>query len=276
MARKRGEWVTGPDGAACGVRVLEPGERAKLLYFTDSATAFDPRLQEIGRAFGALLRAAGQDCGTLGKDEVDSGHEVRRVGEEGLFEVLRDKNREALAAREFDTVVTSDPHTFNALRNDYGLDKPVRHHAQVLDELVAGGALRLSALGDARTYTFHDPCYLGRHNGEYDAPRRVLDAIPGLKRVEMERARNRSACCGGGSLYLFHEAECTERMGEARVAMAEQAGAQVIVTACPFCLVQLQDALVTTGRGERMQVVDLAEVVARAAAVAPAQEPAPA
>jgi Fe-S oxidoreductase len=266
MGKKRGDWIRDEEGVECGVRILEAGDSAKLCYFTDSATAFDPRIGEIGRAFGRVLSSAGEDCGTLGRDEVDSGHEARRVGEEGLFEVLREQNLEALGEREFEQVVTADPHAFNALANDYALDKPVRHHSQLIDELIRAGRLSLSGIDDERTYTFHDPCYLGRHNDIYDAPRRVLDAIPGLRRVEMDASRDRSFCCGGGSLYLFLEGECEERMGERRLAMAEEAGAQVVVTACPFCLINFEDAIKTTGREGKMEVIDLAELVDRARA----------
>ena len=267
--KKRGDWVEAAEGTDdvgnCGVRVLAEGESADCCYFTDSATAFDPRIQQIGRSFGRLLRAAGVDCGTLGPDEVDSGHEARRVGEEGLFETLRDQNTAALAARKIQRIVTSDPHAMNALRHDYdGVQQPVVHHSELLAELLAAGKLRPGALADGRTYTFHDPCYLGRHNGVYDAPREVLAAIPGLKTVEMAASRNKSFCCGGGSLYLFHEGQGERRMGEMRVEMAEQAGAEVIVTACPFCLINFEDAIKTTGRAERMAVIDLAELLERA------------
>jgi Fe-S oxidoreductase len=262
MPRKRGDWV-GKDDENCGVRPLAKGEEAEMLFFTDSAAAYDPRIQETARAFARVLGAAGADVGTLGKDEVDSGHEARRLGEEGLFEELRDRNREALESREFKTVVTTDPHAFNSLRHDYGLEQPVRHHTEVLADLLASGKVKPRANPDEKTYTFHDPCYLGRHNGVYDAPRSVLDAL-GLKTVEMERARNRSFCCGGGSLYLFHEGECEQRMGVARLEMAASAGADVVVTACPFCLINLEDAVKTTGREDSMEVLDLAELVARA------------
>ncbi|MBM4060970.1 MAG: (Fe-S)-binding protein [Planctomycetes bacterium] len=261
--KKRGEWVAA-DGGDCGVRVLAAGASAPLCFFTDSATAFDPRIQRIGRAFGRLLRAAGADCGTLGADEVDSGHEARRVGEEGLFESLREQNLQALAAREVGRVVTTDPHALNALRHDYRLGEPVLHHSELLAELIAAGRLRPFALADGRTYTFHDPCYLGRHNGVYEAPRAVLAAIPGLRTVEMAAARNKSFCCGGGSLYLFREGEGERRMGELRIEQAELAGAQVVVTACPFCLINFEDAIKTTGRTGRIEVVDLAELLERA------------
>jgi Fe-S oxidoreductase len=245
------------------VRILKKGEEAGTLFFTDSCAAYDPRIQDITRATARLLASAGTDLGTLGKDEADSGHEARRLGEEGLFEALRDQNLLAMEARSYDRVVTTDPHALNALRHDgYDLEQPVVHHTRAIADLVRDGTMTLKPLEDGRTYTFHDPCYLGRHNGEYDAPRELLDAIPGLKRVEMERSRNRSFCCGGGSLYLFYEGESESRMGEQRIAQAADVGAGVIVTACPFCLINLEDAAKVTGRD--IQVMDIAEVVERA------------
>jgi Fe-S oxidoreductase len=255
-ARKRADWLAGQ-----GIRPLAPGEEADLLLFADSTMSFDPRIQKIGQALSTVLVKAGQDCGTLGRDEVDSGGDVRRLGEEGLFEQLREANMDALEARDFDRVVTADPHALNALRHDgYDLAKPVLHHSELLAELVTGGMLDLKPLGDERTYTFHDPCYLGRHNGVFDAPRRVLSAIPGLRTVEMERSRERSFCCGGGLLSLYHEGQMESRMGEKRLEMVEAAGAQVVVTACPFCMINLEDAAKTEGR---VEVIDLAELVAR-------------
>jgi Fe-S oxidoreductase len=280
--RKRAAWIEAGKEAGSGanhggdsgrgVRTLAPGDKTDHLFFTDSCAAYDPRIQETAGAFARVMTAAGADIGTLGKDEVDSGHEVRRLGEEGLFEQLRDTNLEALGAREFQSVVTTDPHAFNALTHSYGLEQPVRHHSQVMAELMRNGKLDLQAPDDDRVYTFHDPCYLGRHNGEYEAPREVLDRL-GLRTVEMERSRNRSFCCGGGSLYLFYEGESESRMGEVRVEMAEKAGAQVVVTACPFCLINLEDAIKTTGRDGSMEVVDLAELVDRSLST-PAAAPA--
>ncbi|RMH03072.1 MAG: 4Fe-4S dicluster domain-containing protein [Planctomycetota bacterium] len=267
-ARQRGRWAE-PDGEEEPLLpALDPGEAADVLFFTDSAVAFDPRLQRTAAAFARLLRAAGVEAGHLGRDEVDSGHEARRFGEEGLFLALREQNRAALAERRFARVVTTDPHAMNALRHDYGLERPVLHHSQLLAELAADGRLSFSPLADRRTYAFHDPCYLGRHNGQYEAPRRLLAAIPGLRTVEMERCRNRSFCCGGGSLYLFNEVECERRMGEIRLEQAVAAGAQVVVTACPFCLINLEDAVKTSGREGEIEILDLAELAARAAGLA--------
>ncbi len=258
-SKKRADWIGDEDN----MRLLDDGDAAELCFFTDSGVAFDPRLQEIGQAFAGLLAHAKVDCGTLGRDEVDSGHEARRIGEEGLFEMLCEQNTEALQQRKIGRIVTTDPHAYNSLVNDYKLDTPVVHHSELLDELVKSGKLPLEKLNGDHTYTFHDPCYLGRHNDIYDAPRRVLDAIPGMKRVEMQASRNKSSCCGGGSLYLFNEGECEMRMGEQRLDQVEQAGADVVVTACPFCMINFEDAIKTTGREGKMQVVDLAELLSR-------------
>ncbi len=266
MGRKRGDWVKEVEPSDYGsLEVLKKGGECSDLVFTDSCAAFDPRVQQTAVALGNLMVGAGMDVGTMGKDEVDSGHEARRFGEEGLYLALREQNEEALDQRQFDRVVTTDPHALNALRHDYELKQPVVHHSQVLDELISAGKLQLHSLEDTRKYTFHDPCYLGRHNGEYDAPRSVLQAIPNLQTVEMERNRNRSFCCGGGSLNLFHEVECDKRMGELRLDQAEAAGAQVVVTACPYCLVNLEDAVKTSGREQQMEIIDLVELVERAA-----------
>ncbi|KPK65456.1 MAG: electron transfer flavoprotein [Gemmatimonas sp. SG8_38_2] len=268
-ARRRGDWIgeqskSGEEvtGDGCGVRALAPGDEAEYLFFTDSCAAYDPRIQETARAFGRVLRGAGANVGTMANDEVDSGHEVRRLGEEGLYEQLRDTNITAMRQRSFDCVVTTDPHAFNELTQSYELGQPVQHHSQVMAQLIREGRLRLRTAADDRVYTFHDPCYLGRHNDEYDAPREVLEGL-GLKVVEMERSKNRSFCCGGGSLYLFYEGESERRMGEVRVEMAEKVGAEVVVTACPFCLINLEDAIKTTGREGSMEVIDLAELAER-------------
>ncbi len=129
---------------------------------------------------------------------------------------------------------------------------------------IKSGKIRLKEVEDnGATYTYHDPCYLGRHNGLYDIPRDVIDAIPNLKRVEMSKCKDRSFCCGGGGLMLFYEPEEEIRMGNLRVKMAEQAGADVIVTACPFCLVNIEDAIKTSGLEGKMEAMDLVELIER-------------
>ena len=152
-----------------------------------------------------------------------------------------------------------------ALKNDYGESYPVEHISQTLARSIGDGKLKLKPLQDtSKVYTYHDPCYLGRHNKVYDEPRAVLDAIGGLKRIEMTgNCRDRSFCCGGGGLMLFYEPDEKERMGTIRVKMAKEAGANVIVTACPFCMVNVEDAIKTSGLEGEMEVIDLAELVSR-------------
>jgi Fe-S oxidoreductase len=219
-------------------------------------------MQSIGRATARILSSIGEDFGILGAKESDSGHDVRRFGEEMLFMALRDHNAENIHASGVRRIVTADPHAYNSLKHDYKEMPPVEHISQVIGRAVTTGQIRLKAVENG-VYTYHDPCYLGRHNGIYDAPREVLDAIPGLRRVEMQRCRDRSFCCGGGGLALFYEAKEEQRMGVLRVRMAADAGASVIVTACPFCMVNIEDAIKVAGLEGQMAAIDLAELVDR-------------
>jgi Fe-S oxidoreductase len=231
------------------------------LYFVDSITAYDDRIQAIGRATARILRHLGEDFGILGPAERDSGHDVRRFGEETLFQALRDHNTQAIQTSGVRRIVTSDPHAYNALKHDYKDVPPVEHVSQVIAREVKSGMIKFQPAETGTVYTYHDPCYLGRHNQIYDDPRNVLDAIPGLKRVEMKRSRDRSFCCGGGGLMLFYEPKEEERIGVKRVRMAAEAGANVIVTACPFCMVNIEDAIKVAGLEGKMTAIDLAELV---------------
>jgi Fe-S oxidoreductase len=261
MEKKRGEWAGGRDfQAICRVATLERKARADTLYFVDSITSYDDRMQSIGRATARILDQLGEHFGILGAAERDSGHEVRRFGEETLFMALRDHNAEAIKACGAKRIVTADPHAFNALRHDYSGLPPVEHISQVIARGVETGKIKFDPVEDGKVYAYHDPCYLGRHNGIYDAPREVLDAIPGLRRVEMKRSRSRSFCCGGGGLMLFYEPKEEQRIGVKRVEMAAEAGANVIVTACPFCMVNIEDAIKVAGLEGKMTAIDLAEL----------------
>jgi len=263
MEKKRADWTRDKDfQPTCDVHVLHGSGGAETLFFVDSITSYDDRIQAIGRATARILANAGEDFAILGAAEKDSGHDVRRFGEEMLFLALRDHNTEAINASGVKRIVTSDPHAFNALRHDYKDVPPVEHVSQFIARELESGRLRLNPLENAgNVYTYHDPCYLGRHNQIYDDPRAVLDAIPGLKRVEMQRCRDRSFCCGGGGLMLFYEPQEDERIGVKRVRMAAEAGANVIVTACPFCMVNVEDAIKVAGLEGKMTAIDLAELV---------------
>lgn len=259
-AAKRADWVK--ELGVPDVKILKPGDSVDILYYVDGYASFDPRSQEIAAAICKGMNQAGMNYGILGKLEKDTGHQVRRMGEEGLFQVLVEENTETLKGVDFKWIVTTDPHAYNALRKDYSEPYKVFHYSQFFLSLVETGQLRPHKGVDAKDlYTYHDPCYLGRHNGVYDEPRRLLTAIPGLRLVEMERSRDRSFCCGGGDVMLWHEIEQEEmRMAEKRIQMALDVGATVMVTACPFCLIHFEDAIKTAGLEERIRVVDLMEL----------------
>ncbi len=261
LEKRRAEWTK---QAARGVPILDALRRAETLYFVDSVTSYDDRIQSIARATAAILGRAGEDFGILGPAEKDSGHDVRRFGEEMLWLALREHNSAAIRSSRVRHLLTADPHAYNALKHDYRDLPPVEHVSQFIARAVDTGRLRLNRPAeDMGVCVYHDPCYLGRHNHLYDAPRQVIDAIPGLRRVEMKRCRDRSFCCGGGGLALFYEPKEEQRMGVLRVRMAEEAGAGTIVTACPFCMINLEDAIKVAGLEGRMRAIDLTELVAR-------------
>jgi Fe-S oxidoreductase len=262
MEKKRADWAKAPEfQQTCKVKILDAKNGADTLYFVDSITSYDDRMQAIGRAAARILQHLRYDFGILGATEKDSGHEVRRFGEELLFQSLRDHNVGAIKTSGVQRIVTADPHAYNALKHDYKDLPPVEHISQVIAREVKAGNIRFDRVEDENNvYAYHDPCYLGRHNQVYDDPRDVLDAIPGLKRVEMKRSRDRSFCCGGGGLMLFYEPKEEQRMGVLRVRMAAEAGANAIVTACPFCMANIEDAIKVAGMEGTMSVIDLAEL----------------
>jgi Fe-S oxidoreductase len=264
MERKRAEWTRElPEG--CDVKILKKGATADVLYFVDSISSFDDRMQEIARCTAKILNAAEINFGILGPAEKDSGHEARRFGEEMLYQDLRDQNTDAILNAGVQRIVTADPHAYNALKKDYSDLPPVEHISRTILRQIQSGKIQLKAVEDpSKIYVYHDACYLGRHNSVYDEPRLVIDSIPGIKRVEMTgNCRDRSFCCGGGGLMLFYEPEEDQRMGVLRVEMAKAAGADVIVTACPFCLVNIEDAIKVSGLEGKMEALDLTELISR-------------
>ena len=266
MEKKKADWTKAKEfQQTCDVKVVDRNNGnngADTLYFVDSITSYDDRMQSIGRATAKILKHVGENFGILGAAERDSGHEVRRFGEETLFMALRDHNADAIKSSRVKRIVTADPHAYNALKHDYKDVPPVEHISEVIAKEVKAGRIKFAPVENKdNVYTYHDPCYLGRHNQIYEAPREVLDAIPGLKRVEMQRSRDRSFCCGGGGLMLFYEPKEDQRMGAKRVQMAAEAGANVIVTACPFCMVNMEDAIKVAGMEGKMIAIDLTELV---------------
>jgi len=258
---KRADWIKELDDVP--VKILEEGDEVDVLYFVDSYASFDPQIQQIAMAIVKGLNKAGINFGILGPRESDSAHQVRRLGEEGLFQFLVEENIETFKTIKFREIVTTDPHAFNTLKNDYPNNLVVKHYTEFFLPLIESGRLKpAKSLDNEGIYTYHDPCYLGRHNGIYEAPRKILASIPDIQIVEMEKNRDRSFCCGGGDINLWYDIEQEDmRMGEKRVAMAHEAGANVIVTACPFCLLNFDDAIKTSGLEGQMKVVDLMELL---------------
>jgi Fe-S oxidoreductase len=240
-------------------------EPVRYLWFVGDFASFDERLQVLSRSLAHILRDAGVDFGMLFDGERDDGNDVRRVGEEGLFQMLAEQNMESFRSASFEEIFTTDPHSFNTLRNEYpafGLDKPVLHYSQLLRQLLGGGSIPVAPLGMRVTY--HDPCYLARHNRLTEPPRQVLAAL-GCDLVEMPRNGLNTFCCGaGGGRIWMTGPEQAERPSESRIREAVALGVDHFVVACPKDFVMYTDAVKTTGNEDRITVIDLIQLVDRA------------
>jgi len=262
--RQRARWTTALDFRIKDIR----REPAEVLWFVGDYASYSPTAAEATLAAARVLRAAQVDYGLLYDAERNAGNDVRRAGEEGLFELLRQKNTAAMSKCSFSRIVTTDPHTYNTLKNEYEWDGRavvVEHFAEVIDRAIAAGSLRVRRLD--RVVTYHDPCYLGRYNGVYDAPRRVLRAI-GCTVVEMPRSGDRALCCGaGGGRIWMEETGTGERPAVARMREAASLAPKVscFVVACPKDLTMYRDAVKTAQLEDAIAVKDLAELVAEAA-----------
>ncbi|RJP48165.1 MAG: 4Fe-4S dicluster domain-containing protein [Anaerolineaceae bacterium] len=261
--RMRAKWTQGLQPAVKDAR-REPVE---YLWFVGDYASYSPTLTDVTRKTAEVFSKAGLNFGILFDAERNSGNDVRRAGEEGLFEMLMGKNMQALGKCKYETIVTTDPHTYNTLKNEYAWDgnRPrILHYTELLDQLVASGQLKFSKKLAAKV-TYHDPCYLGRYNGVYDAPRRLLRAA-GCEVVEMPRHGDRAFCCGAGGGRIWME----EKPGHARPAeirireAAALTGVQSFVVACPKDVTMFKDAVKTTGNESRLQVQDLIEFVQEA------------
>jgi Fe-S oxidoreductase len=246
------------------VRVLAPGEPAPdYLYWVGCAGSFDDRSKKISQAMAAVLAEAGLDFAILGPSETCTGDPARRMGNEYLFQTLAEQNVETLNGAGVKTIVANCPHCFNTLANEYpqyGGNWRVLHHTQLFAELVDAGKIKLTE--EVRgLLTYHDPCYLGRHNGIYDPPRHVLDAVPGLRTTEMPRHKERGFCCGAGGSRMWMEESIGTRINENRTDEATATGAEMLGVACPYCMVMLDDG--TKARGSEIEVLDVAQVVSR-------------
>ena len=247
------------------VRVLQPGEDApEYLFWVGCAGAFDDRAKKTTQSVARLLNAAGVDWAILGARESCTGDPARRMGHEYLFQMLAEQNVATLTEAGVRKVVATCAHCFNTLANeypDYGARLEVVHHTELLSHLLAEQRLLTTAGAAGGTVTYHDACYLGRHNGRFDAPRDVL-AGTGLTATEMERARERSFCCGAGGARMWMEEGGEARINDTRFAEAEATGADTVAVACPYCFVMLDDA--AKAKGSDVRVADVATLLAEA------------
>jgi Fe-S oxidoreductase/nitrate reductase gamma subunit len=241
-------------------------EEVEYLWFVGDYASYHASMIDKTVSMAQLFHSLDLDFGLLYDAERNSGNDVRRVGEEGLYEMLVEQNLQALSKSRFKTIVTSDPHSYNTIKNEYsenGNDHyEIIHYSQLFDQLINSGRLKLSKKL-SHTVTYHDPCYLGRYNGEYEAPRRVIEAL-GCQLVEMPRNRENTFCCGagGGRIWMEDPPEVTERPAESRVKEAASLpGVTTLVVACPKDLVMFQDAVKTAGIEGQLVVKDLLELV---------------
>jgi Fe-S oxidoreductase len=259
-ARQRAKWAKGMEPPIKDAR-KEPVE---YLWFVGDYASYDPRMQENTRAVAQLFQQGGLDFGILYDAERNAGNDVRRVGEEGLFEMLVEQNMKALEKATFQAIVTTDPHSYNTLKNEYheaGLDVPVYHYTEIVDKLLREGKLTPVNRVDA-VVTYHDPCYLARYNGIIAPPRRILSAI-GANLHEMERHGEYAYCCGAGGGCVWMEGGSEERPSVQRIREAATIGDNLryFVVACPKDMAMYSDAVKTAGYEGKIDVVDIASLV---------------
>jgi Fe-S oxidoreductase len=250
----RGEWVK-----SLGVRVLEEGQACDVLYWVGCLTTFDEQKRQIAEDLIGVLRKCNVDFALLGKAEVCCGDPARVCGAESAFQSTAKTHVEALNRRTFNTLLVSCPHCYNTLRNEYrqfGGRYNVVHHSELLRELLRSGKLQAERRSNGTT-VYHDPCYLGRYQGIFDAPRDVLRTASGAAVVEMERSREKSFCCGGGGGHFWMETKEGKRIDTLRIQQVKAMKADTVVTACPYCFHMLTDATKTMNLEKEIRVVDL-------------------
>jgi Fe-S oxidoreductase len=266
--RKRADWAKGVDPE---VAILRKARRpVDVLWYVGDYPSYHPRVQVVSRGLAQVFNALDVDFGILGPEEISDGDSQRLAGERGLFEMLAEKNGQMFSRYEFNEIVTADPHAYNAFKNEYprlGIDYPVRHYTEFLAERLdlLKPLLKHEVLAKV---AFHDPCYLGRANGVYDAPREVLNAIPGVELIEMKHHHTTSLCCGGGGggMWLdgFQWERAHTRLSEWRVREAVAAGADILAVACPYEPPRFEDAAKMVQGAGRLAVKDIAELLAEA------------
>jgi Fe-S oxidoreductase len=238
----------------------------EVLYFPCCIPEYDPSVQRVARATAAVLKKAGVNFGILGNRANCCGESVRKAGDEAVFKQLAQNNITALEEAGVRNIIVSSPHCYHALKNEYprlGASFEVTHVSQYLLELLKQERLKLTKEVNLKV-VYHDPCYLGRHNNIYDEPREVLRSIPGLELVELADHREFSLCCGGGGGRIWMETKSGERFSDLRLNQALETGATVLAVACPYCMLNFNDSVLTQDKGDLIEVRDIAELVQEA------------
>jgi Fe-S oxidoreductase len=253
---KRAEWAK-----SLGVPAFAEG--MEILYFPCCYLAYDPRGKKVGAATVQLLKKAGVDFGILGDKEVCCGESIRKAGNEPVFRQLAKENIKTFIDAGVKKIVVSSPHCYHTFKNEYPefrVNFEVVHISQYLAELLSTGRLQVKA-EFAKTVAYHDPCYLGRHNGTFEQPRDVLKAVPGLDLVELANSRMDSLCCGGGGGRVWMETKKGERFSDLRLDQAAEAKAEVVAASCPYCITMLEDSRLNREDPEAFQVKDITEIL---------------
>jgi len=234
-----------------------------LLYFVGCYLSYDPRLKKVAIATANILKKAGINFGILGEKENCCGESIRKAGGEQEFRTLAKANIKTFIDQGVKKILVSSPHCYHTLKNEYPefmVNFEVVHNSQFLAQLISEGRLELTS-EYAKKVTYHDPCYLSRHNGIYDEPRDVLEEVPGLHLVEMTASRRDSLCCGGGGGRIWMETPKNERFSDIRVQQAVETGAHVLVTACPYCITNFEESRLSLEGDDVLEIKDITEII---------------
>jgi len=256
---QRGDWAE-------GLSVKPFTEGTEILYFPGCYPSYDSRLRKVATATANILNQAGVDFGILGAKENCCGESIRKAGDEELFKRLAKENIKTFIDNGVKKILVSSPHCYHTFKNEYTEFKAnfeVVHISQYLLELINEGRLKLTKEYKKKV-TYHDPCYLGRHNGIYDQPREVLKKVAGLELVEMADSRQDSLCCGGGGGRIWMETPKGERFSDLRLEQAQGVGAKVLATSCPYCIINFEDSRLTLEDSEAIEIKDITEIIQEA------------
>jgi Fe-S oxidoreductase len=245
--KKRGNWAEG----------------LPVKTFSEGMESYDPRLKKVAKATAHILNLAGVDFGILGPKESCCGESIRKTGDETLFRRLARENIKAFIDHGVKKILVSSPHCYHTFKNEYPefrVNFEVIHITQYLHELIEAGRLKFTR-EYGKKVAYHDPCYLGRHNGIYDEPREVLQQVPGLELTEMADSRADSLCCGGGGGRIWMETPKGERFSDLRLGQAVEAGAEVLATSCPYCITHFEESRLTLENGKAVEIKDITEIL---------------